>query len=247
MALIRSEHSNELAVQAAKESLNEAERTLEEARSQLEKKERAQYHEEQIWSDTIRRNSTWVTIGLMGVNMLILLSSVIVIEPWRRRNMVKEFRAVLDQQLTQQGFNNGSGIVATDRFLVNPVAENADVGTDSERLFEEEAVSTTTLSAVEESTTSHEPPKEEELSHTPEASVEENELKREASGSLVTKITDIEPSIAKAFTRSKDFFHESFSDKQITIRQNELTRATLQGASVGAALIAIMFSFFRSK
>ena len=161
--------------------------------------------------------------------------------------MVKEFRAVLDQQLTQQGLNNGNGIVATDRFLLNPVAENADGGANSERLFEEQGVSTTTLSAVEESTSSHEPPKVEELSHTSEASVEENELKSEASGSLVTKITDMERSIAKTFTRSKDFFHESFSDKQITIRQNELTKATLQGASVGAALIAIMFNFLRSK
>ncbi|KAI4793666.1 hypothetical protein E4T44_12621, partial [Aureobasidium sp. EXF-8845] len=51
MSLIRSEHLNEQAVQAAKEHLASTERHLEDARGKLEKRERKQYHEEQIWSD----------------------------------------------------------------------------------------------------------------------------------------------------------------------------------------------------
>ncbi|KAF2459083.1 mitochondrial distribution and morphology family 33, partial [Lineolata rhizophorae] len=98
MALVRSEHINDQAVQAAKDRLHAAERALEEARSQLERRERAQYHEEQIWSDTIRRNSTWVTFGLMGVNIFLLLVNLAVIEPWRRRRLVKEVRRALDEK-----------------------------------------------------------------------------------------------------------------------------------------------------
>ncbi|OAL54461.1 hypothetical protein IQ07DRAFT_639976 [Pyrenochaeta sp. DS3sAY3a] len=96
MALIRSEHVNDQAVREAKESVANAETALEEARTQLEKRERAQYHEEQIWSDTIRRNSTWVTFGLMGVNIFLLLLSLAILEPWRRRRMVREIKNALE-------------------------------------------------------------------------------------------------------------------------------------------------------
>jgi sensitive to high expression protein 9 len=98
MALIRSEHINDQAVREAKDSVADAETALEDSRAQLEKRERAQYHEEQIWSDTIRRNSTWVTFGLMGVNIFLLLLSLAILEPWRRRRMVKEIKGALEAQ-----------------------------------------------------------------------------------------------------------------------------------------------------
>jgi sensitive to high expression protein 9 len=98
MSLIRSEHINDRAVREAKEAADAAEAALEEARSYLEKRERAQYHEEQIWSDTIRRNSTWVTFGLMGVNIFLLLLSLLILEPWRRKRMVREIKTALEAQ-----------------------------------------------------------------------------------------------------------------------------------------------------
>jgi sensitive to high expression protein 9 len=98
MSLIRSEHVNDQAVREAKDAVLAAESSLEEARAQLEKRERAQYHEEQIWSDTIRRNSTWVTFGLMGFNIFLLLLSLAILEPWRRRRMVREIKATLEAQ-----------------------------------------------------------------------------------------------------------------------------------------------------
>jgi sensitive to high expression protein 9 len=97
MSLIRSEHLNDQAIREAKEAVLAAENSLEEARAQLEKRERAQYHEEQIWSDTIRRNSTWVTFGLMGLNIFLLLASLVVFEPWRRKRMVREIKAALEE------------------------------------------------------------------------------------------------------------------------------------------------------
>ncbi|KAF2873350.1 Mdm33 family-domain-containing protein [Massariosphaeria phaeospora] len=98
MSLIRSEHLNDQAVREAKDAVLTAENALEEARTWLEKRERAQYHEEQIWSDTIRRNSTWVTFGLMGLNIFLLLASLIAIEPWRRRRLVREIKTTLEAQ-----------------------------------------------------------------------------------------------------------------------------------------------------
>ncbi|KAF2143676.1 uncharacterized protein K452DRAFT_317141 [Aplosporella prunicola CBS 121167] len=122
MALIRSEHLNEQAVRQAKDKVESAERALEEARAQLEKRERDQYHEEQIWSDTIRRNSTWVTFGLMGVNILLLLSQLVVFEPWRRRRLVKEIKTVLDERtMTPSAATVPAGVAAAAPAEIAPV------------------------------------------------------------------------------------------------------------------------------
>jgi sensitive to high expression protein 9, mitochondrial len=96
MALIRSEHAHDQAVSEAKEAVTTAEKALEEARMRLEKRERAQYHEEQIWSDTIRRNGTWVTLGLMGVNIALLVVNLVAVEPWRRKRLVGEIKGILE-------------------------------------------------------------------------------------------------------------------------------------------------------
>lgn len=135
MSLIRSEHLNEQAVQAAKDELASAERTLEESRSLLEKKERKQYHEEQVWSDTIRRNSTWVTFGLMGLNIFLLLANLVVIEPWRRRRLVKEVRSALEEN-TITAAPVASALAATPDVVEEPsvvetVVEKAEAVVDN--------------------------------------------------------------------------------------------------------------------
>lgn len=124
MSLIRSEHLNDKAVREAKDAVDAAETALEEARSYLEKRERAQYHEEQIWSDTIRRNSTWVTFGLMGVNIFLLLLSLLILEPWRRRRMVREIKSALEAQQATSGAAVAPGL-ATPYIMANPVTEPA--------------------------------------------------------------------------------------------------------------------------
>jgi sensitive to high expression protein 9 len=128
MSLIRSEHTNEQAVQAGKDAVAAAELALEDARTRLEKRERMQYHEEQVWSDTIRRNSTWVTFGLMGVNIAILLFNLVAIEPWRRRKMVKEIRSALDEKAGPP--SAGSTVVSSsvpNVEILEPVSETAGI------------------------------------------------------------------------------------------------------------------------
>jgi len=49
------------------------------------------YHEEQIWSDKIRRASTWGTFALMGVNVLLFVVVQVGLEPWRRGRLVRGF------------------------------------------------------------------------------------------------------------------------------------------------------------
>lgn len=247
MALIRSEHSNDLAVQAAKESLNEAERALEEARSQLEKRERAQYHEEQIWSDTIRRNSTWVTIGLMGVNMLILLSSVIVIEPWRRKNMVKEIKTVLDDQLTQQRLGIANGGASTNSHGTELVVENKNEGFISDLDIEESVRSASYNPIADEVVGQSESPGQATPSSAPDLLSNRDGSRTNTSRSFVESSLGVDTAFTKALSRCEDYIHDAFSDRNVTIQQNELTKATLQGASVGALLVAVVFSVIRSR
>lgn len=108
MSLIRSEHAHDQAIEASKDAVAQSEQALEEARARLEKRERAQYHEEQIWSDTIRRNSSWITFGLMGVNFVLLVLNLVAIEPWRRNRMVKEIKSAMKDEMEAKTMVNSS-------------------------------------------------------------------------------------------------------------------------------------------
>lgn len=49
------------------------------------------YHEEQIWSDKIRQFSTWGTILIMCINLLLVLLVQFVFEPFKRWRLVNSF------------------------------------------------------------------------------------------------------------------------------------------------------------
>ena len=243
MALIRSEHSNEQAVQAAKENLAEAERALEEARSQLEKRERAQYHQEQIWSDTIRRNSTWVTIGLMGVNILILLSSVVIIEPWRRKNMVKEIGFVLDRQHSLPATD-------TEKALLDSMSDGPNTETQSsidEVNDRRGELMSSDLKHIQSSNTL--------------ASTYDSDAERSNSDSIpdvfnygpiltqymVTKnLLKADSSILRYITSFETVLGNAISERNVTVRQIDLTKVALQGVTIGACIATLTISLMRS-
>lgn len=59
------------------------------------------YHEEQIWSDKIRRTSTWGTFLLMSVNIVLFLVFQLLLEPWKRRRLTSSFEDKVKQALDQ--------------------------------------------------------------------------------------------------------------------------------------------------
>lgn len=87
--LYRLDHELEAQVAAASAELTEAETEDSRLSAELNAGILKRYHEEQIWSDRIRRQSTWGTWGLMGVNILLFLVLQFVAEPWRRARLVK--------------------------------------------------------------------------------------------------------------------------------------------------------------
>jgi sensitive to high expression protein 9, mitochondrial len=231
MSLIRSEHVNDQAVQAAKDRVAEAERTLEEARSRLEKRERAQYHEEQIWSDTIRRNSTWVTFGLMGVNILLLLANVVVIEPWRRRRMVREIKKSLDENTA----------AAAAIALAQPVAA-APAPSPPLAVME----ITQPVAVEEEIDNIIEPvvPLEQLESVAAAISAAEREVEEKQ---VVPE--EISPAEGQQWSKEglKAQVQYLFSEQKISMRRVDVTMIAIEAASAGAALVGIFVALLRPR
>lgn len=98
--MYRQDHELEAGVSEASSALTEAEADEARLSQALNSGILRRYHEEQIWSDRIRRQSTWGTWGLMGVNILLFLVLQFVAEPWKRNRLMKgiaaEEKAALD-------------------------------------------------------------------------------------------------------------------------------------------------------
>ncbi|KAG9671237.1 hypothetical protein KCU99_g5444, partial [Aureobasidium melanogenum] len=274
MSLIRSEHLNEQAVQAAKEHLADAERDLEDARAKLEKKERKQYHEEQIWSDTIRRNSTWVTFGLMGLNVFLLLANLIIFEPWRRRRIVREIKTALDEKTTM-----APALTSTVEAEVDKVIEPVEQPLEK---IEEQVVNTVEAVAAEvkpETTTEVAPDVQPEAMADTEVAVGETTLAagqilpeeaveindpvvevNEAAENLVDEpIQRSEPknweerfalwkqllSVKLALYRAK--LQDMFSDRQVTVKKIDVTTIALEGAAAGVAVVGLLWALLNAR
>ncbi|KAH7063471.1 Mdm33 family-domain-containing protein [Macrophomina phaseolina] len=262
MSLIRSEHLNDQAVRSAKDAVMAADRALEEARAHLEKRERAQYHEEQIWSDTIRRNSTWVTIGLMGVNILLLLSQLVAIEPWRRRRLVREIKSALDERaMTPTAPLTGVGPAPTGAADLPHTPVPAYATEDPVEIAE--ASKGTSPDAMSE-----EIDEVVEPAGVPLEAVESAEAPVPSSANL----SGPEPTIPLPTVDARPYFkdrpnpitpqeklaayaenwnlylHDLFSERSISVRKIDVTTTALQGAAAGAAITcAILLAFLRDN
>lgn len=258
MSLIRSEHVNDQAVQAAKDAVQAADASLEEARARLEKRERAQYHEEQIWSDTIRRNSTWVTIGLMGFNTFLLLVSLAIFEPWRRRRIVREIKGALDEKTTAAALAPAAVAPPTPEIPAPQIEAEIDT------VVEPAGV---TLERIEDTT-----PEEEQLTaQAPKDSADvslEPSLVRPAVAGVVQETPDLplpeqpvpEVILGEAFPTQptpsswsdtwesyKIHFRDLFSERHVTVRKVDLTTVALEGVAAGAAFVGLVVVLLRPK
>ncbi|KAM0716025.1 hypothetical protein Q7P37_008539 [Cladosporium fusiforme] len=248
MTLVRSEHLDEQAVQKAKEDLAAAERELEDSRALLERLERKQYHEEQIWSDTIRRNSTWVTIGLMGVNIFLLLAQIIFFEPYRRRKIVREMKEALDERsLGVSGPAQTAAAPEVER-QVDQVVEPKDV---PDEVIQSE-IKPDAATPAEQPLNAIVP--EEASQQAADATPAKVEV--EASPSRTTLATD-EPSASfwaqlqlattwsDRLATTQAAFNDLFSERLVHLKKVEVTTVALQGAATGVAAMGVLFLLLR--
>lgn len=223
MALVRSEHLNEQAVQTAKEDLATRERDLDEARAQLERLERKRYHEEQVWSDTIRRNSTWVTFGLMGVNIVLLLAQILVFEPMRRKRIVRDVKAALDEKT----------FAATPEQAALATPSTTPIGSDQEREEKSTDAIEQLLSPTPETTAT----KDIALADPPTISA--------ASLAKPASPSDWKEAAAEKLKASQAVVLDQFSDRVIQLRKVDVTTTAAVGALTGAfvtGLVAVLIT-----
>ena len=236
MSLVRSEHVNEQAVQTAKDGLAAAERDLESVRSLLERLERKQYHEEQIWSDTIRRNSTWVTFGLMGVNIILLLAQIAIFEPYRRRKIVKDVQKALDEKTMAS--------TEVER-QVDEVVEPSRVPLEA---FETADTAGST-SMPQQSTDTFVPPQS-DAGKTPLGTGEPipDEAVQISDTPLPSRSqrTQLErwSIVLEAY---KESFQDLFSERIVQLKRVDVTTTALQGAATGVAAMGLLFVVFRPR
>ncbi|EEP75842.1 predicted protein [Uncinocarpus reesii 1704] len=260
-SLYRSDHANERAETEAQEALVAAEREAEEAAALLSKSILSRYHEEQIWSDKIRRMSTWGTWGLMGVNVLLFLIFQVAVEPWRRKRLVKGFEEKVMEALEKENgvdhvpapLDQKPAVVA-----VSPITQahrhQEDLEVDGHG---EKSVSSTVMPPAESDISAeqaqpelstlvtHSGPQQQQQQEQPQS---ELELEPEPEPITEPPLTTILPPEASLSPDSwQQTCRDLFSDRRVTLSQRDLTTVALESAAAGAAVMGVLIAIFRPR
>lgn len=222
----------------AKEQLELIERKAEEAASRLSASILARYHEEQIWSDKIRRMSTWGTWGLMGVNVLLFLVFQVLVEPWRRKRLVTGFEDKVTEALAEReaGFPVYGKMTKMETDLSPSSSHSSpplEVFTSTEEKLgnDESAPERVNAEEVEEE-------EEEEANLVASPIIIAGE-------ELTTLTTDVSKSKSKsAVEYAKGALRDQFSNRQITMRRLDITILALESAAIGMATVGLAVFFF---
>lgn len=225
-ALYRMDHSNEQAVQEAATKLADAEREAEHAGSKLSSSILSRYHEEQIWSDKIRRMSTWGTWGLMGVNVLLFLVFQFGFEPWRRARLVHGFEEKVREALEMEKVSRRtSELPKVDEAPLDTVIASGvqELEAESSGGSTDESPATDAIVAVMEG--------EREPEEAASLDAAELHVPKEL---LNLKDPSTWPPVVKTT------FQDLFSDKLVQMRKQDVTLIALEGAATGAAIVTII-------
>ncbi|KAI9752834.1 MAG: hypothetical protein M4579_005449 [Chaenotheca gracillima] len=229
-SLYRNDHANEQAEVAAQEQLSQAEQEMEKESEELGTNILKRYHEEQVWSDKIRRMSTWGTWGLMGVNVLLFFVFQVGVEPWRRRRLVNGFEEKVREAMEQERVLNTASVNAAiegskDHTLAPSAAVTAAASEPLPMPIETE-IATPAASSAEDSPVSTIPLSSGQMPSSSEA----------PGVSSTTATAGLESSMRA----SKAAVQDLFSTRTITVRKSDMTTVALEGAATGAALVGTL-------
>ncbi|KAB8235791.1 putative mitochondrion biogenesis protein (She9) [Aspergillus alliaceus] len=247
--LYRNDHTNEVAENEAQEALTAAERESEEAAAQLNKSILSRYHEEQVWSDKIRRMSTWGTWGLMGMNVLLFLIFQIAVEPWRRKRLVKGFEEKVIEAIEKEKTINHVEILApagtTQQTPAVPSTADSSAplvaaapSLAAEDTASDAVISTEVTDIADSATTAPETTLPETTApNTPNAL---NDLLESAKSQLAR----LPPTSVESW---RQYIGDLFSDRNIVLTQRDLSSLALQSAAAGAAIMGLVIALIRPR
>ncbi|KAK0562875.1 sensitivity to high expression protein she9 [Tilletia horrida] len=90
-SLLRSEHAQARSESESQAKYEQAERELQTAFDELVRAVMRRYHEEQIWSDKVRNASSYASLVVAGLNILIFTAAILFVEPYKRRKLAETF------------------------------------------------------------------------------------------------------------------------------------------------------------
>lgn len=258
--LFRMDHSREQAVQEAAQKLADAEREAEKVAGELSSSILSRYHEEQIWSDKIRRMSTWGTWGLMGVNVLLFLVFQFGFEPWRRRRLVAGFEEKVIEALAKEK-NLAMAMTTAIRGAELGGGEDSEVSLDEivapgpgvHEITEAETLDASTVEtiagAIESSASTPLTPETlETVASLETAELHIPSLTSTPSSSTTTSkpAPPFDPrnleSWKEKLEESKAFTLDLWSTRAISIPKKEITIIALESAAGGAMLAGAIFA-----
>ncbi|KAF5361018.1 hypothetical protein D9756_004831 [Leucocoprinus leucothites] len=95
--IVRQDHMYEQEEARAKAAVDETEAAVEREFTSLMRSILARYHEEQVWSDKIRSASTYGSLAALGLNLLVFILAIVIVEPWKRRRLAQTFENKIEE------------------------------------------------------------------------------------------------------------------------------------------------------
>lgn len=95
--LVRADHSTEQEEARAKAAAEAAEEAVEREFSLFMRAILDRYHEEQVWSDKIRSVSSYGSLAAIGINVLVFITAIIFVEPWKRKRLAQTFERKVEE------------------------------------------------------------------------------------------------------------------------------------------------------
>lgn len=80
----------------AKAAVASAEQAVDDAFTEFMRLITARYHEEQVWSDKIRSASTYGSLAALGINLLVFILAIVLVEPWKRKRLAQTFETKVE-------------------------------------------------------------------------------------------------------------------------------------------------------
>jgi len=117
-SLVRSDHQLEQHEVATKAKVAENEDALDREFGELMRAILARYHEEQVWSDKIRSASTYGSMMVLGVNVVVFILAIMVVEPWKRRRLAQTFEKKVEEMAAEMQALVESGSAKLDERLM---------------------------------------------------------------------------------------------------------------------------------
>ncbi|KAH6912899.1 sensitive to high expression protein 9 [Coprinopsis sp. MPI-PUGE-AT-0042] len=136
--LVREDHLHEQEEARAKTAAHNTEEAVEKEFSQLMRLILARYHEEQVWSDKIRSASTYGQLAVLGLNLVVFILAIVLVEPWKRKRLAQTFERKVDElsadyaMKLEENMSRIQAALAGQEALLMGVAESFAEGANAE-------------------------------------------------------------------------------------------------------------------